>query len=514
MRYCQSLLIAVVVAALTGVLPGQARRTNTGNVLDASRRVGSYGRNITVDHSTRLNSQLYVDGQVTGLGRFRGSTGYSPSNELRLSLPSESIRNFRMESISARDVSEGRTLGGGRYVDPFASTVSSGTIQRGRNVLDYTGSAGQTSRQVSSPYGTLSLRTNQRLLDDSATLRAALPAGQLGRRGMIDPVSNLAARVEARAGAEAMFGLLRSEDRSSLVRELYDVGYAWQAGRRDREQADGDREALAAERPLPPETPERQWPQPDPDESAEGQADESPPSPEADTLAPGQDTLLDMLAVLRGRSADANAPAPPAGSLPDVEEVLSGQPGAPAANVTVENGEVVVRSLAGRSKDPANSYMRSAERELGSGQFYRASKSFESASLADPRNPLPHVGKGLALLGAGEKVAAASELKEALRGFPQLMDVRVDLGRLLPDQAAKRALEELDSLVAEVDDEKVDGDMLFLATWVQANLGQPARALTYAGRLKGIGRRRDIEFYRVYARNVEEMYGRSIEAGP
>jgi tetratricopeptide (TPR) repeat protein len=382
--------------------------------------------------------------------------------------------------------------------------------------LDYTGTAGQTSRQVSSPYGTLSLRTNQRLLDDSATLRAALPAGQFGRQGMIDPVSNLAARVEARAGAEAMFGLLRSEDRSSLVRELYDVGYARQdgRGRRDRQEADADREALATERPLPPETPERQWPQPDPDESAEDQADPSAPSPEADALAPGQDTLLDMLAVLRGRSGDANAPVPPAGSLPDVEEVLSGQPGTPTANVTVENGEVVVRSLAGRSKDPANSYMRSAERELGSGQFYRASKSFESASLADPRNPLPHVGKGLALLGAGEKVAAASELKEALRGFPQLMDVRVDLGRLLPDQAARRVLQELDSLVADVDDEKVDGDMLFLATWVQANLGQPARALTYASRLKGIGRRRDIELYRVYARNVEEMYGRPAEAGP
>jgi hypothetical protein len=72
----------------------------------------------------------------------------------------------------------------------------------------------------------------------------------------------------------------------------------------------------------------------------------------------------------------------------------------------------------------------------------------------------------------------------------------------------------LDSLVADVDDEKVDGDMLFLATWVQANLGQPARALTYASRLKGIGRRRDIELYRVYARNVEEMYGRPAEAGP
>jgi hypothetical protein len=124
--------IAAVIAAGLCALPSahaQPTRTQDGRRLDASLRLGSGGVNTPVSAPRGFGSQLYVNGQVTGLAGFRGKTGYSASNSLRLALPSERMRDFRQQSVGL----SGALSGGTFRTTPYFSRTS--TVFGARGIL-------------------------------------------------------------------------------------------------------------------------------------------------------------------------------------------------------------------------------------------------------------------------------------------------------------------------------------------------------------------------------------------
>ena len=97
---------AVLIALVVLPAGGQVRRSQEGSELDANYRVGSGGRNIPITPQ-RIDSQLYVNGQVSGLGSFQGRVGYFPADELRLNLPSAQLGDFRRQSVGLSDIVRG-----------------------------------------------------------------------------------------------------------------------------------------------------------------------------------------------------------------------------------------------------------------------------------------------------------------------------------------------------------------------------------------------------------------------
>jgi tetratricopeptide (TPR) repeat protein len=149
--------------------------------------------------------------------------------------------------------------------------------------------------------------------------------------------------------------------------------------------------------------------------------------------------------------------------------------------------EVVIESLAGQKRDPLNNFMRSAEGQLRQGQFYNAADLYRRAGRQDPSNPLPQVGTGLALFAAGEPASAAEQIKSALAEFPALMETRVSAGRLIPQRALRKQLDQLEDKL-EQEAWKDDADMLLLASFLYRATGQTGQARTYARRLSQVSR--------------------------
>ena len=101
---------AVAVAGLAGAAGGQLRPVAGGRALDANFQVGSGGWNTTVRSPLGVSSQLYVDGQVTGLGNFRGTVGYNAPNQLHMTVPSAALSDFERRSVGISEV-----MGGAGY---------------------------------------------------------------------------------------------------------------------------------------------------------------------------------------------------------------------------------------------------------------------------------------------------------------------------------------------------------------------------------------------------------------
>ncbi|MFQ5805516.1 MAG: tetratricopeptide repeat protein [Phycisphaerae bacterium] len=93
--------------------------------------------------------------------------------------------------------------------------------------------------------------------------------------------------------------------------------------------------------------------------------------------------------------------------------------------------EAPLQTFAGRGVSARNDELRKAEAAMELGRYYDAVRHYERAHRLDPANPLALIGKGYALLAAGEYVSAALSLISGLERFPQFTHFRVDLTALL-----------------------------------------------------------------------------------
>jgi hypothetical protein len=93
--------------------------------------------------------------------------------------------------------------------------------------------------------------------------------------------------------------------------------------------------------------------------------------------------------------------------------------------------EAPLQTFVGRSATLVNDELGKAETAMALGRYYDAVRHYERVRILDPANPLPLIGKGHALLAAGEYVSAATSLINGLERFPELARFQVDLQVLM-----------------------------------------------------------------------------------
>ena len=138
----------------------------------------------------------------------------------------------------------------------------------------------------------------------------------------------------------------------------------------------------------------------------------------------------------RGEKGQPGASAqPPEGQ--DQAQTDDGKPAKPGPSIKRHQDEVreilsrPVLTFAGSAKTMGNDAHRRAESHLKAGEYYRAVSNYDVARVADPGNALAWIGRGHALIGAGDYLSAAASLEEGLTRFPKLARFRIDLKSFL-----------------------------------------------------------------------------------
>lgn len=458
---------AVVLAGSVCPLAGQVGPTQTGQRLDASLQIGSGGYNPMV-RSGRINSQLYINGQVTGLRGFHGSTGYVAANELRVFLPSESIDSFRARSVGLRQVSRGEgTYRAEAYYRRTATALGVRDIIAGRSAtgsnIPMTSRAEPTVvnklyREATENYtGLMDTRVGRGghmpLPLGSARLDAAIPLAA-ARNGWAPAArtTDLGIPAPAFSGggdelADALYNLHRVEARlAQAVEARVDADASKRKG-------DGRDDALP---PLP------------------GRRDDAGQTRGGNVVTGmpprDQDVFLDLLATL-GKQRDGQIEAKPAARR-DAQGI-----------VQFEDDDVVLNALAGRGRDLFNRYMARAREELNNGKFYQAVSQYERAAMVSPGNPLAKMGLCVAYYCAGEPLTAAQHLRRAFSMFPELMRTRVDIKAMMGATVLRYRFAELDRRLTQ--QRAKDEMMLVLVlTFVHRNVGNANETKRYAVMLR------------------------------
>jgi hypothetical protein len=469
---------AVIVGAIAVVAAGQTRGRRITDPRDETRLVQPTVRNVRRDQ--RINSQLFVTGQVSGLAAFRGSVPYAAPDAFRGSVPSGGLGSFNRRSVGVRDVRAGRVYGPRAYREPSSTVLRAGEIIAGENLPGSSVPARAGERVGRS-------LADELYVDATAGYRPIAPVGQerLGEQSYREPVGGTyrlevsPARIEALATPSAggtLFGVPRAEERAELVRQLRETAAEppeEQILTRIEPRREGRREEGTGN--LEPRVVEP--------------AEEPDVEPEADTGAgeylfppAGEDVYLDLLLAMRGRQRGRSA----AGSgYRDVRQAETLQRPSRTGRPLVEartQGPVVVHGLAGRGPDLFNRYMGQADSQLEAGNFYDARKSYELAHVVDGDNPLADVGLALSSFGAGEPATAGFYLHRAMRTFPPIMETHFDLPAIMPEQRLREMLPDLRRRL----DHREDAQLLLLATFLRHNLGEQGPAGELAERLRAL----------------------------
>ncbi|NLX14569.1 MAG: hypothetical protein GXY44_13080 [Phycisphaerales bacterium] len=136
------------------------------------------------------------------------------------------------------------------------------------------------------------------------------------------------------------------------------------------------------------------------------------------------------------------------GSEPGQERLYYRPPSATQPGQAV----ATLKTFVGDGPAPVNTFLAQAEQALQGGHYYRAAGTYDLARAADPGNPLPLLGRAMALLAAGEYMTSATNLFLAISHYELLAYYRVDLRAFVPD------LHILDRRRAEIEQRLAQGD--------------------------------------------------------
>ncbi len=479
-------VIVLLVSAWPVSLSGQVAPVQTGHALDANYRIGSGRYNTRISAIPDLNSQMYVTGQVTGLGAFRGRTGYVEADQLRLTVPSATLGDFRRQSVGLADVLRGDTYRTSLYLDRSTTALGVREIASGLAIPGGNIPRASLSAPLMPP----------KVLEDAVADFKPLMGRRPGRAitAQVQPVvqpggyrtspyagargRNMVAAVSLAAvptGAVDIFAVPRLKDRDELARELYE--YELDHGL--PEQADQRVDAVVdVSQVVRPATGQE-------DGQLLGLGGQRPEASVAD-----QDVFRDVVFLLQQQHlADAQAsevrPQPAEASWEDTALVQAGQ-----------RGTIIIKGLAGKGKDYYNKKLREAEALLKAGKFYSAADEYRIAIIIDPKNPMARLGMALATFAAGEPVTAALHLRVAMEVFPPVMVTRLGVARRVPVEALKRELDMLDDRLAG-EGRIVDPQLALLAAYMHLGMGNRYRADVSAKKLKAAAD--EDKFYLAYA---------------
>ncbi len=153
------------------------------------------------------------------------------------------------------------------------------------------------------------------------------------------------------------------------------------------------------------------------------------------TALPGYDVFTDMQLALAAVN-DPNAPwldemQQRLEERPELAEELKAQAAENAELFLQQMLETPLRTFTGGGDSAFNNQMLRAESLIEIGRYYEAVDRYEAAHMIDPANPLPLIGKGYALLAAGEYRSAAAAILQALERYPNITRFQIDLKTML-----------------------------------------------------------------------------------
>ncbi len=169
--------------------------------------------------------------------------------------------------------------------------------------------------------------------------------------------------------------------------------------------------------------------------SAEASAAAASPRLHDLSVLPGYDVFTDMQLGL------ALASKPDAPWWKEMQTAIRQNPAASRVlneKANLESSEFVnrvvnspIRSFHGQGETALNNELLKAESLLEIGQYYEAAHRYDAAHRLDPLNPLPLVGKGNALLAAGDYLSAVVSLIQGFERYPELSRFSFDLSALM-----------------------------------------------------------------------------------
>ncbi|MDY6912924.1 MAG: hypothetical protein SVT52_00465 [Planctomycetota bacterium] len=513
----QRVTVLMTACILAAGAEAQVSRTQAGRALDANYQVGSGGYNART-YGGPLNSQLYVTGQVTGLGRFRGGVGYAAGNQLRLSLPSASLGTFHQESVGVQDV-----LGGGTYAPTpyFERTrtafgvrgITSGLAAPGTDMPIRSAIPTAMARKLyvdaTADYEPVLIRPPGQATSVTGTPLISIPDGSYGATGPQRTVKT-AGPVLIRPGAAAAFNVPREEDRRLLVRELAEMQeqddqptVEVQAGVDARAYKPAEVSSLdgqpASEKPSA---------LPEPPSAAKTTGGKTSATERGALPQANQDVFLDVLVQLRQvrsgtdvqkkPSAIVAAPEEPkeqdmAASLetlrrPGPADTAAAKPlkGSGDQSLTQPNlveispdNTVIIHGLAGRNRNLFNMYLAEGEKLLADGKYYEAADRYQFAVTINSTNPLARIGLALSMFAAGEPISAGMQFRRALVLFPPLMETKLDVKAMLDERVFNHRLAEVDRRLNDRN-KSPEAMLAFVSVFLHHSVGNHAEAKRYA----------------------------------
>lgn len=450
--------IAVILAALSAPMgaienpAGSPRRSRSGPLQSQNPAVENPAGSSTVPPSSfrsglvrspnpiDTSGNLVITGNVSGGRFFRGIVPYHATTDFEGSVGSSSLDTFIRDSAGAENYDSRESYGGkpASYYSPTQSVTTMIPGSRG-GIL-----------------GPLPTRIEGRA--ESGLPPSAAPKGQPlteyntslfynKYRPLSTPVSQLEKMFAEEAekypeGQNVGTAEKISEQRQKQIEQFrYDLRQASEKVAELKQnltiptaplQPSGEKKV--AEGVLPPQTQTIEGKQPD--VYAQMQK-------EVDTLQKKFETIQKLTAAAQtGRKtvAEANKPAK--------EASVAAGPNEPSAVDISFKAEGLLgehKTFASFSEDKFNQYMRTAEKYLKEGKYYRAADLYTLASVHKPADPLPYAGKSLALFAAGEYMSSSLFLSRAIELFPGYAQFKVDLVSIVGDK------DMLESRIAEVE---------------------------------------------------------------
>ena len=516
------ILVAAMTAGIAAASAGaQVAIRQTGQALDANPQVGSGGYNGVAGGIGGVNSQLYVNGQVSGLGSFHGSVGYYAPNQLNLALPGAGMSMFLQQSTGLTDVMGGNTYSLMPYYDQ-ASTIWSahGALP---SMVGGAVPANSLPAVTSTPLPALPGA-------GSSMVYRPLSAGNLEGSGALPSFEGrtIAGNGASYSGSSDLAGTsvyrLPTTTMNPDIRRQLVEALSQQVGRNpqqiDRQVKEEVNTDASADQMVPP--PSKQKAQtarenasnePDKDHQNNPAGGEAEANVERlrEVAAPqaGQDIFLDLLfrmkqqgpqsnrlpipepsqRVLGQDSGDSRA-KPPQGQNQGLTSVPPGPPpGRASMTLTQENlvektatGEMILHGLAGRSNDQFNLRMSAAAKDLKLGDYEQATIDYSVAITLDSENPLARLGQGICSFAKGDYLSSAIYVRRAINLFPPIIRARLDLPAMLDPMVLKLRMATLDNRLAS-GATIPDPGLVFTAAFVHYQLGQFDQASNYARQL-------------------------------
>ena len=494
----KQIVMWTVLACVTSGAWGQIVPVQDGRALDSNYRIGSGRVNSRAPAPATFGSQMYITGQVTGLGAFRGSTGYFADNQLRMTVPSAALSDFRRQSVGLSDVLAGKTYIAREYLDRSTTAlgvdaITSGLTAPGTNVP-------RTSY--------LEALVPRKALDDAMSDFRPLLGNGPGNAGPTDiqPIIKVAPApsVIVRRGSWsstvvretfgvselAVFTVSRPSQRNEIDVELQE----WER------LAGDDMSRIDSKVRGPVVAPPAAGTVGEPRAAlggvgiAEGGAVES-------------DVFLSLVYLLQKQhqdsSGESGAPksVEPETGNPDMKlKPLGPRPNSVELVERGLKGELIFNTLAGKGSDAFNAAMREGEKQLKAGRFYNAADQYRLAVEIAPRNPTACLGLCVALFGAGEPLGAALQLRRAMEIFPPVMVTRLKVIRKIPSDKLKSRLDLIYKRIKGRRGTNVNPELAMLATYMHRGAGENYIAELCAVKLKDAAG--DDKLYAAYATYV------------